>query len=354
MIDKKTFRTNNFDLIRLLAALQVVISHTLRHLEIGSRESVFTVFFEMFPGVPIFFFTSGLLISKSYENSKSVKSYFRNRFLRIYPALIVCTVLTLISVWVSGYFATIDLTVTQFIPWFLSQITFVQFYNPDFMRDFGTGVLNGSLWTIAVELQFYLFVPFVYLILKGTRKKQNIILGTLTIFFMMFHIWRSSNYDARHTEIAYKLFNVSFVPWVYMFLLGIIVQKNFEVFYNFLKNKAVIVFPLYLFAGYLTLLFGLKLGSNLNPLLFLILVALILSSAYTLPSLSNKLLHGNDISYGIYIYHIPIVNVLMYNDLGHHIGYLGLVILAAVAFALTSWIFVERPVLRLKSSSIKS
>ena len=34
--------------------------------------------------------------------------------------------------------------------------------HPDFLRGYGVGVLNGSLWTIPVELQFYALVPLIY------------------------------------------------------------------------------------------------------------------------------------------------------------------------------------------------
>lgn len=40
-------------------------------------------------------------------------------------------------------------------------MSFVQFYNPDWLRGFGTGVLNGSLWSIPVELQYYVLLPFL-------------------------------------------------------------------------------------------------------------------------------------------------------------------------------------------------
>ena len=56
-------RENNLNLIRLLAALQVAISHSLTHLDIKTEWLLFlnNNFFKYFPGVPIFFFISGFL-----------------------------------------------------------------------------------------------------------------------------------------------------------------------------------------------------------------------------------------------------------------------------------------------------
>ena len=55
-------RSNNFDLIRLLAAMQVAVSHANGHLE--SELSI--PLLSYFPGVPIFFLVSGFLICLSY------------------------------------------------------------------------------------------------------------------------------------------------------------------------------------------------------------------------------------------------------------------------------------------------
>jgi peptidoglycan/LPS O-acetylase OafA/YrhL len=51
----------------------------------------------------------------------------------------------------------------RFLACLAAQLTIGQFYNPAFLRGFGVGVLNGSLWTIPVELQFYLLLPLLAL-----------------------------------------------------------------------------------------------------------------------------------------------------------------------------------------------
>jgi len=66
-----------------------------------------------------------------------------------------------ISVYFTGYLSNKDFNVVEFVFWVVGQISFVQFDNPELMREFGTGVANGSLWTISVELQFYLMVPVI-------------------------------------------------------------------------------------------------------------------------------------------------------------------------------------------------
>ncbi len=97
------WRVNNFDLIRLLAALQVVIHHASGSLKpTGVLAHSVAAALDRFPGVPIFFITSRFLISKSYENSHSLREYCRNRCLRIYPALWACLVVTVGVMLVAG------------------------------------------------------------------------------------------------------------------------------------------------------------------------------------------------------------------------------------------------------------
>ena len=163
--------SNNFDLIRLFSATQVAISHITGHL---GFENKFLSILSLFPGVPIFFFVSGFLIYGSYAQSKTnVKSntnFFVKRFLRLYPELCLCIALSLLSIWQSGYFYNVEFQLGSFTVWIMSQATFFQFYNPEFMRGYGVGVLNGSLWTISVELQFYLLTPFLFFLLStGSR-----------------------------------------------------------------------------------------------------------------------------------------------------------------------------------------
>src|ERR1700694_2402149 len=162
-------KQNNFDLIRLVAALQVAILHSASHLHIGPQSFPLLELLSLFPGVPVFFFISGFLISKSYENNPVLHEYALNRVLRIYPGLVLCLLLSLTMVWITGYFHTFSVPISDLLVWLGAQLSIAQFYNPPFLRDYGVGVLNGSMWTIAVELQFYVIVPILYGLLRLQR-----------------------------------------------------------------------------------------------------------------------------------------------------------------------------------------
>src|SRR5664280_2408641 len=99
--DEPRFRPNNFDLIRIFAALQVVMTHVSGHLQFPDAKYLYLL--SLFPGVPIFFVTSGYLVSGSFERSGGLRTYFRNRFLRIYPGLWGCLSVIFLVVLAIGY-----------------------------------------------------------------------------------------------------------------------------------------------------------------------------------------------------------------------------------------------------------
>ena len=347
------FRVNNFDLIRLIAALQVAIYHTMHHFHLES-DSVLLRALDFVPGVPVFFFVSGFLISRSFESNSNLPQYTRNRALRIFPALIMCTVVAFGAVVATGYMATTSASLADIVPWLVGQMTFVQFYNPDFMREFGTGVLNGSLWTITVELQFYVMVPVLYA-LFALHKKEDVgaKLALLAVVFLLLHLLRFALAAQYGEHMLYKLFSVSFAPWIYMFVAGIACQKYFEPVHKLLAGRALYCLAAYAIVAWLGVRYlGFNLGNGIHPLLFVLLCATIFSCAYTQPRLGRQVLRGNDISYGVYIYHVPIINVFLYSGVtqGARAGLAVLVI--TVVLAMVSWFFVEKPSLKRKRNPL--
>lgn len=84
-------RDNNFNIIRFIAAILVLYSHSYPlygHKFIGPVEQFFG---KSWGGlaVHVFFISSGFLIMGSFVNSKSIGNFIVSRLLRIYPALIV-------------------------------------------------------------------------------------------------------------------------------------------------------------------------------------------------------------------------------------------------------------------------
>jgi peptidoglycan/LPS O-acetylase OafA/YrhL len=354
----RLYAFNNFDLIRLLAALQVAFHHLLEQLKVEPSGFIITSIYKitlLFPGVPIFFFISGFLISKSYENTPRLPSYAKNRILRIYPALIFCVMLSIISVLLSGYFNVIEIPIAKFIFWIFSQITIPGFYNPDFMRGYGAGVLDGPVWTISVELQLYILVPIIYILVARLKKDLNRIIIILVIIFAIINYTYSLVHDNEiiRKEVWFKLIGLSFLPWFYMFLLGVLFQINFIRIYNYLNDKLIYPLGIYLLIYYpLHEIYSIRGGNLVNPLIFLLLSMVVFSFAYSYKNISNKLIKHNDISYGIYLYHMPVCNWFINIGWLHNVVYVLISIVLSSIFSYISWIVVEKPALLLKKYSI--
>jgi peptidoglycan/LPS O-acetylase OafA/YrhL len=356
-------RHNNFDLLRLFAASQVAYWHVAINLDV-ELDGVFAVIGDallLFPGVPIFFVISGFLISASFDRNPNVREYVLNRFLRIYPGLWTATIVTLGILVLFGDRVWAALAAAGESPWrpvaawLGAQFTFAQFYNPHELKaNYGAGHLNGSLWTIPIELQFYVVLPFLaaFLWRNLTPRQQNVLLVcAVALAYGVTLLFRRHIGDVRAADpdVA-RLVIVGLPPYLYMFLLGILLQRNHVALERFIVGKGVLWLAAYVAAATASArLLGTSVATATPPLFLMTLLALAtVSLAFTRPGLSAGLLRGNDISYGTYVYHMIIANLAV------ELGYTGtrgahLAVLAATyVAAVSSWVLVERPALGLK------
>ena len=347
----KEFGSNNFDLVRIIAASQVVFfNHYAIHFNI---ECLQDTFMRAFSGVPLFFFVSGFLISASYERNSNLLEYAQNRFLRIFPALWMCLIVSILLVVLAGY--PIFQNIKLFFVWLGTQLVF-PVYNPDFLRGYGVGALNGSLWTIPVELQFYVMIPILYVLFKLRNKGcfawKPILLSL--VFYGAALLIQSFVFDGGDwNSFFYKLYSVSFVPHIFIFLIGVFFQQNFAFFYKWLSGRFFVCLILHLGLFYGAGLLDMQSSLLSGPLrlpLCLTAALCIFSFAYSFKGLSQKLLRRNDISYGVYIYHMPVANFILYKfGNGHSSLWMFFVsVICTYVLAIVSWNLIERPCLALK------
>lgn len=338
---------NNFNLIRLVAAFQVAFYHAATYSGLDHQRLLLVKALNYFPGVPIFFFVSGFLISYAYERNPNRLQYFRNRVLRLYPALIACTALTLAALVGVGYVQRAQIPWSRLALWFASQTTIVQFYNPEFFRSFGVGVVNGALWTICVEVQFYCAVPFLYALVRRARRPNAVLAGTLLVCLVLNRLYVQAQGEQPDSMLV-KLAGVTFLPWFYMFLTGVLVQRNRALAHRWLAGRAP-----WVAAGYVGFAFagkaiaGWSLGNFITPAIFFALACCVYSVAFSARGFSDRFIKA-DLSYGLYIFHMPVINVLIF--LGLYGGAAPLAAALGVAFALAalSWHWIEKPALALK------
>jgi len=352
---KRSIPSNNFDLLRLCAALQVVHSHAVEHLRIpyGPVGRAASELLALFPGVPIFFVISGFLISRSYERTPSLAVYFRNRALRIYPALWTSFAVSLVLVAALGAWPRGFVTTPTGVGWVLGQLSIVQFFNPAALRGFGVGVLNGSLWTIPVELQFYLVLPLIYrACVRGRDGRESALrLGALAVgSFGLWCLWETTQV---HGTLAGKLLQVTIAPHLFMFLAGVWLQRSWARVAPLVRERAGAWTLAYVAVQVLARVVpaGGVAGAIVAAAGFALLAVAVVSMAFTRVGVGGRLLRGRDCSYGVYLYHMLVVNALV------ALGWTGTPAHLATVFALTfaaaaaSWSIVERPALSLKISA---
>lgn len=331
-----SFRTNNFDLLRIFAATQVLIIHSIDRLGLTGFEWLDPL--RQIPGVPIFFVLSGYLVSKSFENTPSLRDFFIKRARRIFPGLWGCLVVTVVVAALFG----INFLTPMALVWFGSQLLGL-IYTPGFLEEFGSGTYNGSLWTLLVELQFYVVTPIVYWLLSKTSKPLFGLLS-LVVIFALIAIYSQYAFPQMYDDDGDKLqkmFRYSFVPHVYMFLFGVLLQKAKAYQSSFIVGQG---------GWWLSLYVVYRLLAPNTPVFevfgMLLLGASVISVAYTATDLSGRILNGTDISYGVYVYHGLVLNILVELGLVSKPQYLLLVLIGAGIAGYCSWIWIEKPFLK--------
>lgn len=110
----------------------------------------------------------------------------------------------------------------------------------------------------------------------------------------------------------YGLTNLSFAPWFYMFLVGVLLQRNFETARDVLAGRFIALLAAYCVVGLIAArVLHWKFDNSLNPLLFVGLRPVTFAGAFFGTALSDRLLRRNDLSYGVYLYHAPVINLLL-------------------------------------------
>lgn len=342
---------NNFDLVRLLAAAQVALIHGVEHLglRLPAHETCLKLL-QAFPGVPVFFCISGFLISASFQRSGSLRDFLANRVLRIFPALWICFGLSVVLIASSGYFSRNGFPIADFFIWAAAQLSFVQFYNPDFLRGYGVGAANGSLWTIPVEMQFYLLTP---ILIATFHNRKRLFLFMFASFLIINFLYTQILVDNTDLRLLRKFAAITFLPWIYMFMMGAACQFYWPRIRGWLEGRFSLWLAACAAAATLSLFVDVGIGSNTVAFPWaVLLLGLTLSAAFTRPGLAETLLARNDISYGVYIYHMPIYNFGL--EIGVPVGTAWMwALLAIVAVvACLSWRWVEKPALALKRQTI--
>ncbi|MBC3207667.1 acyltransferase [Pseudomonas sp. SWRI111] len=297
-------RYPNFDLLRLLLAVEVAFVHGWAMTDTAFNWAGFIM------AVPAFLAISGFLVLKSYEESGTWGVFIRKRALRLLPALLV----SLILCWVLfDWFAVYN----SLLNW----VTGGLYTLP--------GVANGPLWSLMWEEIAYVCLALLWM--AGAYKHRAIIWLLLAMSFAIVYWARVLD---GHTQMI-------------LFLLPSFFIGNLAYLHrtSLLKVHPVIPWCL-LFAvifSYRIPYFGQLV--QLSPVGFQAFAVVWVGMA----GLNAAPFRFPDISYSVYIYHMPIVIYLIRHDIATTTSSMALWLpLPLLAICLASWYLVEKPALKLK------
>ena len=332
---------NNLDSLRLLGAGAVLFSHSW---PIGMGKPYPTIFDIPIGriGVYLFFFISGLLITQSATRSKSAKVFFINRALRIYPGLIACVLLTAI---ILGPLAS-NLNVIEY---FSNKETWLYLQNmsgvkleanlPGVFNNNHLKTVNGSLWTLPYEIACYFIF---YLIAKQKSKTASLILLASIFTCATVQLLSDSGtnlpFANQHTERLSRLL----IPFSIGSLLATHSKLN--------ERNSIIIVSL----ASLMLLAWSK--NSIHEIATIIATcSLTTLIAFHTPKFNLTPIKWGDFSYGLYIYAFPVQQVLsqaLHPQSSREIAaYIITSIAITTIIARISWIFIEKPALKLKPAS---
>lgn len=334
---------NNLDLLRLLAAAGVMALHIA---DLSAHPALtFLHLADTKLALSTFFIISGHLVFMSCERSPSLADYAERRLRRILPAYVVvvmaCALLGVLfsTLPPSDYFGA------AWLRYLGANLSFLNFLQPSLPGVFAANPypgapVNGALWTIKVELMFYVAVPF--LVAACRRHGHRRVLGLGYLFgcvwwggFMAL-AWQTGK--GGYAELAKQMPGqlMFFLPGAWAWYEGERLRSQ--------GHRVGVVGLLLLALAYQWDQTRPTPGVFLYPLALTLCVFWV---AHILRPLANVARHG-DLSYGIYIVHFPVIQALIQLGAFSWSAQGGLLLSVGITFALAclSWHGVEAPFLK--------
>ena len=334
-------RSNLFDPLRLLLALLVAFEHSF--LIFGGNAASPFGFQHMslnYFAVNGFFIVSGFLVTDSMLKRGKLMTFIGSRLLRIYPALIGLVIVTacligpaLTSLPLQSYF-----TSPQLLDYAAQILTFRDADPPLPGVTFDTykpESLSIVLWTLRYEMIAYGLT--VLLFLSGILHRVGVITLLTTLVIIAFGIELQFGLFSDRAEALMPL-----LRFASCYLIGAVLVQS--------PGWRSYAAPLSL----LFLLMGLTLNTVQSPLAEIALntalaYGLLAMATITAGWITSPFRGMDDISYGLYIWHWPVFQLVGHLfPQGGSAGVLFLGLPLSVCLAWLSWRVAERPALRLK------
>ena len=334
---QKPDRDNNFNFLRLVLALLVILSHSPQLIDGNeSREPLarlveFTSLGKL--AVECFFLLSGYLIVQSWVQSPQIGSFLKKRILRIYPGFVVASLFCAFVVGPLGaqpeqYFKTF------WYGGFVKSVVFLKIPEvPDVFQGQPYPSVNGSMWSISLEFTCYLFV----LVLGSIgifRRKIFWLFLSIGLYGVVLYALPGS--PGKNFSLDDPLFRLAA-----FFLMGgcFFLYREF-IFYKF---RWAIICALIILSCVLV--------AKIHYLIFAVAGAyLLFYLAFTPFNFLERFRKIPDVSYGVYLYGWPVQKLILWYFPATSPTALFIVsAMMSLLLGAASWYAVEKPFMKLKS-----
>jgi peptidoglycan/LPS O-acetylase OafA/YrhL len=332
-------KPNNFDFLRFVFAFIVFLVHA--HVLSGADSlSILGKLFSSEIAVKSFFVVSGFLIFMSFENSSSIKSYFLKRARRIYPAYFVVVLICALLGGVFSSYSWGEFLSLPMLKYIVANLVFLNFLQPNLPGLFENNALqaiNGALGTLKIEVMFYLFVPFAVM---AFRKFGRFTIMTALYIASILYAIIMADLASRTGLSLYVELQRQLPGQLAFFIAGAAGYYYFQHLAEYGKWLAALALALFMLQAWLPWV-------AIEPIALAIIVVYL---ACIVPCLGNFGKYG-DFSYGMYIVHFPILQLLISYGLFKESPWLmlGMAGFLIMMVAFLFWHLIEKPFLR-KSS----
>ena len=331
-------RHNNFDAVRLFAAIVVIYGHGLDLT--GSPVPGFWNGPFARLGLDIFFCVSGYLVTRSWDRQPAAMEFALKRALRLMPGLFVCVLLT---AFVLGPLMTTLPLARYALRWQSWEYLFnmalhLQLYLPGvFTHLRGYGAVNGSFWSLFPEVLCYLTVPLLAR-LQPRARQAALLVGGFAAGIASIYLFHGTHAPVIQFYGLYLNYGLQEVPFFFVGAWLSIVDRGRDGFYR--ADVALGLFA----AGYgVSTIYGWQ----AMPLEWVVLPYLVIGfGRMSLPVLDRTSTIG-DLSYGTYLYAFPVQQLLLqlFPRLPFSILFC---VIVTLPIAWLSWHLVERRALLLR------
>ena len=361
-MSKKTKYLPSIDSLRAIAVIAVIIYHIDANYLPGG-----------FLGVDLFFVLSGYLISsliiKEYKSTGTVNLYnfYVRRARRLLPAVYFMITVVLIIITLFNGVLLKKSYLDALFGYIYSSNWWYIFHKLDYFDSFGSQSPFKHLWSLAIEEQFYMFFPLIFLIFNRKSKSNNsnsklnknfiyvvlsLILVSLIAHILLFDINNINRiYFGTDTRAFSLLVGVVGAILYPMDRLSERTTKKDNMIYSIVSLVSILVLICIMIntSEYNTWLYR---GGFLLVAIIGLIIIISSGRQYTFMSklLSFKpLVFIGKISYSLYLWHFPILVVTTpVSEIGNpNLFYVTLRIVLIFLVATGSYMFVETPIRKL-------